>query len=212
MISTTAKLLLAIAAIATAIPATGLAQPAPGPRPAGDAPLELSAQDREVLAVADQLAADATRVLEQWVTTQSVTEDRLFARFYFPIARTDPQKYTTAYDKLAERDLVPLEDSALGRSPALVYAIVTDSNGYVPAHNTRFAQPPTGNVALDFANSRSKRLLGDPVGLTAARSEARYLVQRTRGDSGEVLRDLSIPITVRGKHWGCVRIGYRGAE
>jgi len=31
----------------------------------------------------------------------------------------------------------------------LQYAIVTDSNGYVPAHNTRFAQPLTGNTEQD---------------------------------------------------------------
>ncbi|MBC7974211.1 MAG: hypothetical protein H7138_04445 [Myxococcales bacterium] len=89
---------------------------------------------------------------------------------------------------------------------------MTDSNGYVPAHNTRFTQPLTGKPDKDYANNRTKRLLGDLASLRAARSEARYLLQRTALETGEVIYDLSVPIMVRGKHWGCARIGYRRAE
>ena len=118
----------------------------------------------------------------------------MFARLYFPVARTNPQKYTTQYDSLAERDLVGPEDKALARSPTLQYAIVTDINGYVPAHNTRFAQPLTGNAAQDYINNRTKRMLGDPASLLAARSEARFLIQRTKLETGDVIYDLSVPI------------------
>jgi methyl-accepting chemotaxis protein len=203
--------LLAALAFALAIPATGFAQPAA--RAAADATGEpQSAQDRDVLAAAEQLATDASQLLEQWITTQAITEDRVFARLYFPIAKTSPQKYSTPYDTLAERDLVGPEDKALARATTLQYAIVTDSNGYVPAHNTRFAQPMTGNAAQDYINNRTKRMLGDAASLIAARSEARFLIQRTRLETGDVIYDLSVPITVRGKHWGCARIGYRRTE
>jgi len=55
-------------------------------------------------------------------------------------------------------------------------------------------------------------MLGDPASLVAARSEARFLIQRVRLDTGDVIYDLSVPVTVRGKHWGCARIGFRRAE
>lgn len=162
-----------------------------------------------MLSAAEQLAADAEQRIERWIATQAITEDRLFARLYFPIPGTDPQKYQTPYDKLAERDMVGPEDKALERSPMWLYAILTDSNAYVPAHNSRFAQPLTGDLAKDYINNRSKRMLGDPASLLAARSEARYLLQRTKLETGDVIYDLSVPVTVRGAHWGCVRIGYR---
>jgi len=207
MTRTLPRKLLVILAITTTIPAGVLAQPAA--MPTGDT---LTAQEREVLTAAEQLAAEASQLIEQWITTQAITEDRLFARLYFPIARTDPQKYATPYEVLADRDLVGPEDRTLARASTLLYAIVTDSNAYVPAHNTRFAQPLSGNAEKDYINNRTKRMLGDGDSLAAARSEAHYLIQRTRLETGDVIYDLSVPVTVRGKHWGCARIGYRRSE
>lgn len=209
-------LLVAALTAAPAIPASVLAEPAAprnadAPRPADPAD-GLSAQDRDVLAAAEQLAAQAGQTLEQWITTQATTEDRLFARLYFPIPNSDPQKYSTAYDALADRDLVRLEDAALAHAPALQYAIVTDGNAYVPAHNSRFTQPLSGAAAQDYLNNRTKRILGDLASITAARSESRYLVQRIKLETGDVIYDISVPVTVRGKRWGCARIGYVRTE
>ena len=204
------KLSLAILATVCAIPVS-FAQSAPPP--AAEAPVDaLSTQDREVLAATEQLATEASQVLEQWITTQAITEDRLFARLYYPIPKTEPRKWTTHYDSLADRDMVTPEDKALARSPLLQYAIVTDLNGYVPAHNSRFAQILTGNMAQDYVNNRTKRILGDLTSFTAAKSEARYLMQRTHLETGDAIYEISVPIMVRGKHWGCARIGYRRAE
>ena len=206
-------LIVALMTAAPAIPSAALAQAATGSAARSDAPADaLSAQDREVLAAAEQLAADGALVIEQWIITQAITEDRVFGRLYFPTPKTDPQKYTTPYDGLADRDLVGPEDKALGRSTALQYAIVTDINGYVPAHNTRFAQPLSGNPEKDYINNRTKRMLGDLASVAAARSEAHYLLQRVKLETGDVIYDVSVPIIVRGKHWGCARIGYRRSE
>jgi methyl-accepting chemotaxis protein len=212
---TTHRTLLVALSVATAMFAAGprevMAQPAP--RLATDVSGDpTTQQDRDALAVANQLAVEASQLIEQWITTQVITEDRLFARLYFPIPKTRPRKYGTPYDALAERDLVGPEDKALARAATLQYAIITDVNGYIPAHNTRFTQPLSGNPAEDYVNNRTKRMLGDTVSLIAARSEARYLIQRARVETGDVIYDLSVPITVRGKHWGCVRIGYRRNE
>jgi methyl-accepting chemotaxis protein len=201
---------LAIPAIASAVhaePAT-----AGSPRAPEISTEALSAQDREVLGAAEQLANDATQVIEQWIITQSTTEDRVFSRLYFPIPKTDPQKYTTSYDALADRDLIGPEDKALSRAATLQYAIVTDINGYVPSHNTRFAQPMTGVMAQDYVNNRTKRMLGDLASVIAARNESRFLIQRVKLETGDVIYDLSVPVTVKGKHWGCARIGYRRTD
>ena len=214
MTRTASRMLLLAAAAALAGPGAVAAQPAPAaPRTAAAEPPAdgLSAQDRDVLATAEPLAADASQAIEQWITTQATTENQVFARLYFPIPKTDPQKFESPYDRLADRDLVPLEDKALARSPAMQYAIVTDINAYVPAHNTRFSQPLTGVGAQDYANNRTKRIFGDLASLNAARSE-KNLHQRITNERGDVIHEFSVPITVRGKHWGCARIGYRRSE
>lgn len=218
-------LLLAALAIAPALGPAALAQPAsppPAPRPAApaapataapEAPADgLGQQEHQVLAAAQALAKDASQMMDQWIITGASSEDRLFSRLYFPVPKTDPLKFTTPYDTLADRDLVGPEDRALARSAAWQYAIITDINGYVPAHNTRFAQPLTGVTAQDYVNNRTKRMFGDLASLSAARNEGPFLIQRVRLETGDVIYDLSVPVMVRGKHWGCARIGYRRSE
>jgi methyl-accepting chemotaxis protein len=217
MIRTLPRTLLVVLATAASLPATTSAQPAQAAAQAraGDPPLDvLTTQDREVLAAAQALATELSQVLEHWVTAKEITADRLFARLYFPLLepKTDPKKYTTPYSKLADRDLVSHEDKTLAGNPAFVYAILTDSNGYVPAYNQPFAQPLTGDIAQDYVTNRTKRLLGDRTSLIAARSELPYLRQHTRLETGDEIYDLSVPVIVLGKRWGCVRIGYRRSE
>lgn len=209
-------LLAALAAAPLASPALAQTAATPPARPAAAAPDAqadgLSAQDREVLAAAEQLATETGQAIEQWIITQATTEDKVFSRLYYPIPKTDPLKFSTPYDTFAEHDLVGPEDKTLSRSAAWQYAIVTDINGYVPAHNTRFAQPLTGVSAQDYVNNRTKRMFGDLASLTAARNEGHFLIQRVRLETGDVIYDLSVPVMVRGKHWGCARIGYRRSE
>ena len=172
----------------------------------------LSTQDREVLSWANQLAADVSQTLEKWVATRAISEEKLFGRLYYPIARTDPPKYTTEYSDLSDRDLPPLQEAVVKKSGSIVFAVVTDINGYLPTHNQRYSQPLTGNRAFDLVNNRTKRIFGDRTGIAAARNEAPYLLQRYKRDTGELMADLSVPIKLHGKHWGCVRIGYRQVE
>jgi methyl-accepting chemotaxis protein len=181
-------------------------------------PESLPAQDKEML----QLAADTARrcgeILEKWINAKEVTEERLFSYIYYPVdpapgkPRIDPPKFTTDYDKLSDRDILPVEEAALTRSSALFFVVMVDKNGYLPTHNARYSQPLTYNLAADLANNRTKRIFNDRTGIAAAKSEAPFLIQRYQRDTGENMIDLSVPVYVRGKHWGALRLGYRQAE
>ena len=54
---------------------------------------------------------------------------------------------------------------------------------------------------------------GDRTGLAAGRSTRSFLLQTYRRDMGGgnfvVMKDVSAPISVRGRHWGGYRIGFR---
>jgi methyl-accepting chemotaxis protein len=173
---------------------------------------EMSSQDREILAWANAMASEITQVVERWISSRELAEERLFSRLYYPVPKTDPPKYTTDYDSLADRDLSPIQEKYLNKSDTISYAITTDLNGYVPTHNKKYSMPATGNLAVDLINNRSKRLFGDRTGGMASHSEALYLIQQYKRDSGELMADLSVPISIKGHHWGCVRIGYRRIE
>lgn len=95
----------------------------------------------------------------------------------------------------------------LGEFDGTRFAIAVDENGYAPTHNRKFAQPPTGDAAKDLLASRDKRIFDDDTAINTARSEQPMLLQTYLRDTGELLNDLSMPIFVRGRHWGAVRLG-----
>jgi methyl-accepting chemotaxis protein len=179
----------------------------------GATPLDgLTAQEREMLALGNEFARRCTETLERWLAAKEVTAERLFSFLYYPMPDTDPPKFTTDYDALSDRDVQEIEEGVLARAPTIIYTVMVDRNGYLPTHNTRYSQPLTGNAASDLVNNRTKRIFNDHTGLAAARNTAPFLIQRYLRDTGETMADLSVPIFIRGNHWGAVRIGYRHLE
>jgi len=179
----------------------------------GVTPLEsLTPQEQEMLALASEFARKCSDTLEKWISAKEVTEERLFAWLYYPIPKTDPPKFTTDYDRLADRDIPAIQEAVLARSKVLIYSVMVDKHGYLPTHNTRYAQPLTGNRAADLVNSRTKRIFNDRTGIASARNKAPFLIQRYQRDTGEVMADFAVPVMVRGAQWGAVRLGYRAVD
>lgn len=205
-----ARILAPLALAALLLPAVPRAQTT---KVGGTVPVEsLSQQERDMLALGNEFARRCTAALEKWLSEKEVTPEKLFSFLYYPIPKTDPPKFTTDYDGLSDRDVVGIQESILGRSASIVYTVMVDKNGYLPTHNVRYSQPLTGNLAADLVNNRTKRIFNDRTGLAAAQSQAPFLIQRYLRDTGEIMADLSVPIFVKGRHWGAVRIGYRAAE
>lgn len=204
----TLRTALVLAALA-AVPARALAQQNKvGPLP----PEALTVQEREMLALASDFSRRTSAALERWVAGGEVSREKLFSSLYYPMPKTDPPKFTTDWDRLADRDLLPIQESVLAHSAAIVYAVTVDRHGYLPTHNQRYSQPLTGNLANDLVNNRTKRIFDDRTGLAAARNVAPYLIQRYQRDTGEAMADLSVPLVVAGERWGSVRIGYRAVD
>jgi methyl-accepting chemotaxis protein len=194
---------------AVAVPAPASAQTRVNPALLGDS---LTAQERDMLTLAQDFARRCGDQLEAWVTKKEVSEERLFSYLYYPVPRTDPPKFTTDWDHLSDRDIQAIEESVMAKSSEIVFAVLVDRQGYLPTHNQRYSLPLTGNAASDLVNNRTKRIFNDRTGLAAARSEAPFLIQKYQRDTGETMVDLSVPLFVRGVHWGAVRIGYRQLE
>jgi methyl-accepting chemotaxis protein len=131
----------------------------------------------------------------------------LFDENYQPIPGTDPPKFHTRFDRLFDERFPTLLDGFL-KDERVVFAVLTDRNGYIPTHNSRYNQPLTGDRDHDKMWNRSKRKFNDPVGLAAARNNREVLVQVYERDTGEKMWDISVPVHVQGKHWGAFRVGY----
>ena len=157
------------------------------------------------MACRDQVAAAMLKL----VKGNTLTLAQLFDTFYIPIPDTDPQKYHTQYDRYTDETIRIILDNYLSKDERIKFVVAVDKNGYLPTHNSRYSKPLTGDGAYDTQNNRTKRMFNDRTGLAAARNEKPYLLQSYSRDTGEVMKDLSVPIYIDGRHWGAIRIGYQ---
>ena len=205
-IATSSTSLLLLALLVSPLPAAAQSKPTTAQVEA------LTTQEKEMLGAAQDFARRVSETMEGWIAAKEVSEDRLFASMYYPVAKTDPPKFSTDWDRLSDRDVQGIEEAIMTRSQSLVFAVLVDKYGYLPTHNLRYSQPLTGNMANDLVNNRTKRIFNDKTGLAAAKSVAPFLLQRYQRDTGETMVDLSVPVYVRGMHWGAVRLGFRASD
>jgi len=147
------------------------------------------------------------KILSDAVDRGIFTLEDLFDEKYIPIPNTDPPKYHTRYDRWCDEAICAYQDSFLDNE-LVAFAVLVDRNGYLPTHNTKFSQPLTGDREKDLSGNRTKRLFDHDIGLNAARNEEGILIQQYERDTGEKMWDISVPVRLKGKHWGAFRIGY----
>ncbi|HIO28645.1 methyl-accepting chemotaxis protein [Marinobacter salarius] len=160
----------------------------------------------------DQARQGADRIgklFEKAVRDGQLAESALFDKQRNPIPKTDPQKYSSSFDRFTDQQLPTVQEAVKGAHPSMVFAIAAAPDGYVPTHNRDFAHAPTGDPKVDLVKSRSKRLFNDRTGARCGSHTQNMLLQTYRRDTGEVMHDLSVPIYVNGKHWGGFRLGYK---
>lgn len=167
----------------------------------------VASRHQGVFELARQAADQVGQCLENALSSGQLTEQQLFQPQYQAIANTRPQQYHTGFDQFTDQCLPEIQEPLLAHS-GIAFAITCDKKGYVPTHNTQFAQPPSGDYARDLKVSRSKRIFDDPTGSRCGAHEDTLLLQTYKRDTGEVMHDLSVPIYVNGRHWGGFRVGY----
>lgn len=170
--------------------------------------------DSPFIRLARETAAAIGARFEAAIANGEITADALFDERYEPVAGTDPQQFMTRFVALTDRLLAPLQEAVLDRDPRIAFCAAIDRNGFIPTHNRKFSQPQrAGDPTWNAANARNRRHFKDRTGLAAGRNTRPFLVQTYRRDMGggqfALMKDISAPITVAGRHWGGLRIGCR---
>jgi len=171
--------------------------------------LELTAMDRQIKGWAENCRDEIVEQFELLLTSGQLSMGQIFDTFYIPIPDTEPQKFHTQNDLYIDGSVQHILDKYLKINDKISFVVLVDRNGYLPTHNSKYSRPLTGDRDLDTKWSRSKRLFNDRTGLSAARNKEPFLLQRYSRDTGEQMADLSVPIMLRGRHWGAVRFGYQ---
>lgn len=142
-----------------------------------------------------------------------VRED-LFDANYVEISGTHPVQYRTKFLDWTERALSAFQEAFLVKDKRVAFCAVVDRNGHLPVHNRLYSQPQrAGHVAWNTANSRNRRIFNDAMGLAAGQNQRSYLIQGYARDMGGgntvMMREIDVPVRVRGRHWGAFRTAYK---
>jgi methyl-accepting chemotaxis protein len=175
-----------------------------------------SIREENVEAVTRALEAgsELTKIFEHAVASGAVSIDDLFDTNYVEIAGTNPVQYRTKFLDWADRALPALQEAFRAKDSRMAFCATVDRNGYLPVHNKIYSHPQRpGDVAWNTANSRNRRIFNDAAGLAAGQNQRSYLIQSYARDMGNgvpvMMREIDVPIRVRGRHWGGFRTAYK---
>ena len=145
-----------------------------------------------------------------------ITLNQLMDEKYREIPGTDPKQYLTDYIEFTDRILPPIQDPIQKSDPRIVFCVAWAKSGYLPTHNPNYRLPQGKDPVWNGANCRNRRLFKDRAVKKVAASTKPFLLQTYRRDMGGgnfvLMKDLSAPIFVRGRHWGAFRMGFRLTE
>jgi methyl-accepting chemotaxis protein len=180
------------------------------------AELDVETLDTPFIRHAQTAASRISALFEDAIRNGRLSEEALFDEAYQPIPGSNPQQLRSRFTDFTDAALPAIQEALLEKDPRIVFSVTVDRNGYLPTHNRKFSKPHGADVAWNTANGRNRRMFNDRVGLAAGRNTRPFLLQTYRRDMGGgqycLMKDVCAPITVLGRHWGGLRIGYTAAH
>jgi methyl-accepting chemotaxis protein len=171
--------------------------------------------DTPIIRAGVETAKRIAAVFESAILRGEITEGQLFDERYREIPGTNPKQHLTEYVEFTDRALPPIQDPLQRSDPRIIFCVAWSRGGYLPTHNPNYRQPQGKDPMWNAAHCRNRRLFKDRAVQKVARNTKPFLLQTYRRDMGGgnfmLMKDLSSPIWVRGRHWGAFRIGYRHA-
>jgi methyl-accepting chemotaxis protein len=162
-----------------------------------------------VMDTAEQIGA----LFSEAIARGEVSARQLYDENYRPIPGSNPEQYLTDYVEFTDRVLPPIQDRLLGLDPRIVFCVAWARGGYLPTHNPEYRMPQGKDPEWNAAHCRNRRLFNDRAVRKVAQSRAPFLLQTYRRNMGGgkfvLMKDLSAPIHVEGRHWGAFRMGIR---
>ena len=169
--------------------------------------------DAPLIRIVIDTARQISAAFEAAVARGEITIDQLMDEKYREIPGTDPKQYMTDYVTFTDRILPDIQDPIQKFDPRIVFCVAWAKGGYLPTHNPNYRLPQGADPVWNNANCRNRRLFNDRAVKKVAANSRPFLLQTYRRDMGGgnfvLMKDVSSPIHVRGRHWGAFRMGFR---
>jgi len=148
---------------------------------------------------------EAKRECEQMCAEMSAQGHDLFDRRFQQIAGTDPAQYHTSYDEAFAKRFQPYYDRLASEVKGCDLAVIcVGEEAYPPTHVSKYCQPQKpGEKAWNTAHARDKRFHNANRMLHRTSTDTSpFVFQAYVRDVGDIFGLVSVPVYVKGKHWG----------
>lgn len=178
--------------------------------------LDPGSPDAPFIAKAQETARALSAIFEHAVDTGQVAWDDLFDIEHRAIPGSDPVQYLARHLTLTDAVVPDVIEPVMAFDRRVEFAAPCDRAGYIGTHNRAFSHPQRSDRDWNLAHSRNRRIFEDRTARRACANRLPYLLQIYRREMGtdraEIMKHVSAPITVRGRHWGSMWIGYRAGD
>ena len=169
--------------------------------------------DAPLIRTVVETARRIANAFEAAIERGDIRLEQLMDENYREIPGTDPKQYLTNYVEFTDRVLPPIQDPIQKSDPRIVFCVAWARGGYLPTHNPNYRLPQRKDPVWNSANCRNRRLFNDRAVKKVAANTRPFLLQTYRRDMGGgnfvLMKDLSSPIFISGRHWGAFRMGIR---
>ena len=172
------------------------------------AEMGIETENTPYIKAAQETAAKVIEAFERGLDERQISESDLFDETYQQIAGSNPPQYLTRFTAFCDKVLPPIQDPVAARLSAMAVCSV-DRNGYMVSHQPQYSKPQGSDPNWNAANCRNRIKFNDYTALAAAHNRKPILLQtfnRKMGDRTLTVKDASVPIIVKGRHWGALRI------
>lgn len=168
--------------------------------------------DSEMAKYASEAVRAINAAFEAGIANGDITEAELFDRTYDPIDGTNPEQFLAPCTAFTDKVLPEIQEAVLKKSDRIAYCVATDENCYVPTHNMAVSKPQGDDPDWNAANCRNRRFFTSPSVRRAVQNTEPLILQTYQRDLGGgnfvFMKEISAPIMVNGRQWGCLRTGY----
>jgi methyl-accepting chemotaxis protein len=173
----------------------------------------VATSDTPLIRVVIDTAKTISAAFEAAVARGEIRLEQLMDENYREIPGSDPKQFLTDYVEFTDRLLPAIQDPIQKSDSRIVFCVAWARGGYLPTHNPNYRLPQGSDPVWNNANCRNRRLFVDRAVKKVAANTKPFLVQTYRRDMGGgnfvLMKDLSSPIFVDGRHWGAFRMGFR---
>lgn len=173
----------------------------------------LSHRDNPFVELAVTTCAEIRDIIEAAIDDGSITQDDVFDRVYRPRNEPNLERFDNRFNDFADAHIRPILDRAWGEDKETYGSVISNEDGYLPTHITERSHTPTGDAQHDATHCRNRRIVLDRTTREAiTHKNDRYYAAVYRfeptASAARILRNIFVPIWIKGRYWGNFELAY----